>query len=63
MKLRIYTNDSILDIDVKDIYAEEDIANALSEGNTIALTKLDDNMIILNTINCVAIEIIPPILK
>lgn len=62
MKLRIYTNESILDIDIKDTYTEQDIASALEEGNTIALTKEDNNMIILNTINCVAIEIIPPIL-
>ncbi len=61
MKLRIYTNDSILDIDIKDIYTQQDISDALAEGNTLALTKEDENMIILNTINCVAIEIIPPI--
>lgn len=65
MKIRIYTNDTYLDVDTKDIYTQDMLIEGLESGNTIAITKADDNIFILNSINIIAIEIlnsnIPPI--
>ena len=60
MKIRVYTSDTYLDIDVKDI-TQEILLEQLEEGNTLALTKQDDSIVILNMINVTAIEIVKEI--
>lgn len=60
MKIRVYTCDTYLDIDIKDITQELLLQN-LEDGNTVVLTKTDGNIFILNMINVIAIEVIPPI--
>ena len=60
MKMRVYTSDTYLDIDVKDI-TQEILLEQLEEGNTLALTKQDDSIVILNMINVTAIEIVKEI--
>lgn len=57
MKLKIYFNDNILDIDIKDNYTEEMIIEALENSNILALTKTDNKAIIINAMNVIAIEI------
>lgn len=65
MKIRIYTTDNFMDIQVKETYTQEQLLGALEEGSAVALDKEDNNIFILNMLNVVAIEImgIPPISK
>lgn len=59
MKLRIYTADTYLDVEAKDIYTQNIITNALEEGSIVALTTKEDTTIIINMMNVTAIELLP----
>lgn len=63
MKLRIYTIYNYIDIEAKADIKLEDITEQLEEGNTVIIDKIDGNTFILNNLNVLAIEIIPPIIK
>lgn len=65
MKLRILTNDNFIDIEPINV-DEDNLMQAIDEGNTIAMKTSDGNVFILNTINVVGIIVshetnIPPI--
>lgn len=63
MKLRIYTIYNYIDIEAKVDIKVEAILEQLEEGNTVMIEKIDGNIFILNNLNVLAIEIIPPITK
>lgn len=63
MKLRIYTIYNYIDIEAKVDIKVETILEQLEEGNTVMIEKIDGNIFILNNLNVLAIEIIPPITK
>lgn len=63
MKLRIYTIYNYIDIEAKVDIKVEAILEQLEEGNTVMIEKADGNIFILNNLNVLAIEIIPPITK
>lgn len=63
MKLRIYTIYNYIDIEAKVNIKVEAILEQLEEGNTVMIEKVDGNIFILNNLNVLAIEIIPPITK
>lgn len=63
MKLRIYTIYNYIDIEAKVDIKVEVILEQLEEGNTVMIEKADGNIFILNNLNVLAIEIIPPITK
>lgn len=63
MKLRIYTIYNYIDIEAKVDIKTEAIIEQLEEGNTVMIEKADGNTFILNNLNVLAIEIIPPITK
>lgn len=63
MKLRIYTIYNYMDIEAKVDIKVEAILEQLEEGNTVMIEKADGNIFILNNLNVLAIEIIPPITK
>lgn len=63
MKLRIYTIYNYIDIEAKVDIKTETLIEQLEEGNTVMIEKADGNIFILNNLNVLAIEIIPPITK
>lgn len=63
MKLRIYTIYNYIDIEAKVDIKIDVIISQLEEGNTVLIEKKDGNTFILNNLNVLAIEIIPPITK
>lgn len=63
MKLRVYTNNNYLDLELKPTVDLDILIKQLDEGNTLYAELENGNSIILNTINIIAIEICPPIQK
>lgn len=61
MKLRIYTIYNYIDLEAKANIDIKLITEQLEEGNTVIIEKTDGNVFILNNLNVLAIEIIPPI--
>ena len=61
MKLRIYTIYNYIDLEAKANIDIKLITEQLEEGNTVIIEKTDENVFILNNLNVLAIEIIPPI--
>lgn len=64
MKIRVYTIENYLDLELKATVNKEVLFQQLDAGNTIMAELLNGNDIILNTLNIVGIEIVnemPPI--
>jgi len=58
MIIRIYTNNTFLDIDVDINTNTEQLAVELSNGNMVGIEDVDKNMFYINGINIIAIEVI-----
>lgn len=64
LKIRVYTTENYLDLELKATVNKEVLFQQLDAGNTIMAELLNGNDIILNTLNIVGIEIVnemPPI--
>lgn len=57
MKIRIYTHDTFLDVEVKEEFNEEVLLKALDDGNTLAIPLISGSTLILPPYNYVALEI------
>lgn len=61
MKVRLYTTQNYLDLELKANIDKKILFEQLDAGNTMLVELTNGNDIIINTINIVAIEITPPI--
>lgn len=64
MKIRVYTTENYLDLELRATVNKEVLFQQLDAGNTIMAELISGNDIILNTLNIVGIEIVnemPPI--
>ena len=57
MKVRIYTHDTFLDVEVKEEFNKEVLLKALDDGNTLAIPLISGSTLILPPYNYVALEI------
>lgn len=60
MKVRLYTTQNYLDLELKANIDKKILFEQLDAGNTMLAELTNGNDIIINTINIVAIEIITP---
>lgn len=63
MQIRIYTEQTFIDLKLKKTITFEQLVEQIDEGNTLLLETEKNNKIILNTINILMVEEIPPIKK
>ena len=57
MKIRIYTNNTYLDEEIKDIDIQA-LLETMDACDSIAIDKQDGNTLVINTTNIIAIEIV-----
>ena len=56
MQLRIYTEQTYIDLKIKSTITFEELCRQLEEGNTLLLETEQGTKVILNTINILMIE-------
>lgn len=64
MKIRVYTTENYLDLELKATVSKDVLLQQIDAGNTIMAELINGNDIILNTLNIIGIEIVnemPPI--